>query len=95
MVRAVSTEEIHPRTHAWDVQASGLRVKAGRHLAVDGLDLNLGTGVHGLLGPNGAGKTTLIRALATVIRPTAGTLELLGENVTSGRGLRQLRRKIG
>ena len=95
MVRAVSTEELRPRTHAWDVQASGLRVKAGRHLAVNGLDLNLGPGVHGLLGPNGAGKTTLIRALATVIRPTGGTLHLLGENVTSGRGLRGLRRKIG
>jgi ABC-2 type transport system ATP-binding protein len=95
MVRAVSTEEIRPRTHAWDVEASGLQVKAGRHLAVNGLDLNLGTGVHGLLGPNGAGKTTLIRALATVIRPTGGTLHLLGENVTSGRGLRELRRKIG
>jgi ABC-2 type transport system ATP-binding protein len=95
MVRAVSTEEIRPRTHPWDVQASGLRVKAGRHLAVNGLDLSLGTGVHGLLGPNGAGKTTLIRALATVVRPTGGTLHLLGENVTSGRGLRELRRKIG
>jgi ABC-2 type transport system ATP-binding protein len=95
MVRAVSTEEIRPRTHPWDVQACGLRVKAGRHLAVNGLDLNLGTGVHGLLGPNGAGKTTLIRALATVVRPTGGTLHLLGEDVTPGRRLRELRRKLG
>ena len=42
-------------------------------MAVDGLDLTLGTGVHGLLGPNGAGKTTLMRALATVLRPPVAT----------------------
>jgi ABC-type multidrug transport system ATPase subunit len=67
-------------------------------MAVDRLDLTLGTGVHGLLGPNGAGKTTLVRALATVLRPAGGTLTLLGERVT-GRldltGLRGVRRQIG
>ncbi|MFB9363510.1 ATP-binding cassette domain-containing protein, partial [Actinoplanes nipponensis] len=65
---------IAPTTHPWVVHAEGLRVRAGRHLAVDGLDLSLGTGVHGLLGPNGAGKTTLMRALATVVKPAGGTL---------------------
>ncbi len=95
MVRAVDAREIQPTTHAWDVQARHLRVKAGRHLAVDGLDLQLGIGVHGLLGPNGAGKTTLMRALATVIEPAGGTLRLLGHDATHGRALRAVRSRLG
>jgi ABC-2 type transport system ATP-binding protein len=51
--------------------------------------------VHGLLGPNGAGKTTLMRALSTVHRPSGGHLRLLGEDATSGRVLRSLRRRLG
>ncbi|WP_430781125.1 ATP-binding cassette domain-containing protein [Actinoplanes sp. G11-F43] len=72
------------------VRAVGLRVRTGRHLAVDGVDLSLGSGVHGLLGPNGAGKTTLIRALATVLKPYQGELRLL-----DGRDLRAVRRALG
>jgi ABC-type multidrug transport system ATPase subunit len=64
-------------------------------MAVDGLDLKLGHGVHGLLGPNGAGKTTLVRALATVVRPAHGTLSLLGRAVNGRVDLRDLRRRIG
>lgn len=79
----------------WEIVADGLRVKAGRHVAVDGLDLRLGTGVHGLLGPNGAGKTTLIRALATVLRPAGGRLELLGQPMHARPDRRALRRRLG
>jgi ABC-2 type transport system ATP-binding protein len=64
-------------------------------MAVDGLDLALGTGVHGLLGPNGAGRTTLMRALATVLRPVGGTLELLGAPVGRHTRLREVRRLVG
>ena len=95
MIRAVSAEEVSPTRHAWDVEAAGLQVKAGRHLAVNGLDLRLGTGVHGLLGPNGAGKTTLMRALSTVARPSGGRLALLGTDTGDRRGLRVLRRRLG
>jgi ABC-2 type transport system ATP-binding protein len=79
----------------WDIVADGLRVKAGRHVAVDGLDLRLGAGVHGLLGPNGAGKTTLIRALATVLRPAGGHLDLLGQPMHGRPDRRALRRRLG
>jgi ABC-type multidrug transport system ATPase subunit len=95
MVRVVGADETAPATYAWSVHAEGLRVRAGRRMAVDGLDLALGTGVHGLLGPNGAGKTTLVRALATVLRPAGGRLSLLGEAVNGRLDLRRLRRQIG
>ena len=95
MMRALSAAETAPTTHAWTVHAEQLRVRAGRHLAVDGLDLALGTGVHGLLGPNGAGKTTLIRALATVVKPSGGRLTLLGEAVDGRGDLRRVRRRLG
>jgi ABC-2 type transport system ATP-binding protein len=95
MMRAVDAAETSPAMHAWQVHAQGLAVRAGRRMAVDGLDLALGTGVHGLLGPNGAGKTTLVRALATVLHPAGGTLALLGQTVNGRIDLRGLRRQIG
>ena len=90
-VRDAATATIAPRA----VEAGRLRIKAGRHRAVDGLDLNLGTGVHGLLGPNGAGKTTLMRTLATVIKPESGTLRLLGHDITDRPALRGMRSRLG
>jgi len=38
---------------------------------------------HALIGPNGAGKTTLVNLLTGVLRPTAGCIELDGEEITS------------
>ncbi|MGW0838955.1 ABC transporter ATP-binding protein [Streptomyces sp. NPDC002787] len=96
MTPAVSAADLAPTSYAWQIRATGLKVRAGRkRMAVDGLDLSLGTGVHGLLGPNGAGKTTLIRALATVLRPAEGSLELLGEPAGGLGEQRALRRRIG
>lgn len=94
-MRTVNVEETAPTMYPWVIQASGLRVRAGRRMAVDGLDLSLGPGVHGLLGPNGAGKTTLVRSLATVLRPAGGTLTLLGQLVNERIDLREVRRYIG
>ncbi|MET0236987.1 MAG: ABC transporter ATP-binding protein [Kibdelosporangium sp.] len=94
MGRLVKAAETAPTTYAWEVRSTDLQVRMGRRLAVNGLSLSLGLGVHGVLGPNGAGKTTLIRSLATVIRPNSGDLELLGAQ-PSGRSLRSIRRSIG
>ncbi|MFF1612982.1 ABC transporter ATP-binding protein [Amycolatopsis sp. NPDC058278] len=95
-MRAVGAAEVAPATYAWEIQARELKVRVGRRkMAVDGLDLSLGKGVHGLLGPNGAGKTTLIRALATVLRPASGSLSLLGTPAGGSSGQRELRRRIG
>ncbi|MFF3003109.1 ABC transporter ATP-binding protein [Kitasatospora sp. NPDC057940] len=97
MTYTASAADTAPKTYAWEIRASGLRVRVGRSkMAVDGLDLSLGIGAHGLLGPNGAGKTTLIRTLATVLRPTEGELEMLGTPLGGRVGdHRALRRQIG
>ncbi len=44
--------------------------------------LELGPGVLGLLGPNGAGKSTLMRILATITKPTEGTITWDGIDIT-------------
>ena len=46
----------------------------GGNFGVRDLSLSIGSGVLGLLGPNGAGKTTLMQMIATITRPTAGTI---------------------
>jgi ABC-2 type transport system ATP-binding protein len=54
------------------------RLRGGRTVAVDGLDLSVPDGgVYGFLGPNGAGKTTTIRCLLGLVAPTAGRTRLL------------------
>ena len=95
MFRAMGAAETAPTTYPWIIRAEGLRVRAGRRMAVDGLDLTMGVGVHGVLGPNGAGKTTLVRSLATVLPPAQGALTLLGQAVNRRLDLRGLRRQIG
>ncbi|MFB1048661.1 ATP-binding cassette domain-containing protein [Streptomyces chrestomyceticus] len=77
------------------VHVSGLAVRHRRTVALDGIDLDLGPGVHGLLGPNGAGKTSLIRVLATVSRPAAGRVTLLGHELSGHSELTAARRRIG
>ncbi|WP_448631609.1 ABC transporter ATP-binding protein [Cellulomonas soli] len=54
-------------------------------VAVEGLDLDVPTGgVHAFLGPNGAGKTTTIRMLLGLVRPDAGTIQVLGHDLPGG-----------
>ena len=68
------------------IEASGLTKAYGAALALDGVDVGLGSGeALALLGPNGAGKTTLLRILATALRPTAGRATVLGHDVVRGR----------
>jgi ABC-2 type transport system ATP-binding protein len=70
------------------VHISGLRVRRGGNVVIDGLGLELPRGgVTGLLGPSGSGKTTLMRAIVGVQTIEAGTVTVLGEEAGSA-GLR-------
>jgi ABC-2 type transport system ATP-binding protein len=51
-------------------------------VAVSGFTLSLDCGVLGLLGPNGAGKTTLMQMIATITKPTSGTILFRGKDIT-------------
>lgn len=66
--------------------------------ALHGLDLKLQRGERvAVIGPSGAGKTCLIRVLGSALRPTAGSIALLGQNPwqLSTTELRRLRARIG
>jgi ABC-2 type transport system ATP-binding protein len=78
-----------------NVQVRGLSRQFGRALAVAGVDLQIGVGVFGLLGPNGAGKTSLLRMMATAVRPTSGTVLLLGCDPGVHNQRRDIRRRLG
>ena len=73
-----------------ELQIDGLNKHYRSVHAVRDFTLALGTGILGLLGPNGAGKSTLMRMLATVTKPSSGTIRLDGVNaVTSPDALRR------
>jgi ABC-2 type transport system ATP-binding protein len=65
------------------IRARGLTKHYGSRVAVDGIDVDIPTGViAGFVGPNGSGKTTTIRMLLSFIAPTAGTAEVLGSPIS-------------
>ena len=70
------------------IETNNLSKFYGSVHAVDSVNLRVGGGeIYGFLGLNGAGKTTTIRALLGMIRPTAGSVTLLGQPVgPHGRG---------
>src|SRR5437588_11002099 len=56
-----------------------LKKSYGKIQAVNGISMSVEHGeIFGFLGPNGAGKTTTIRCMLDVIRPTRGTIRILG-----------------
>jgi ABC-2 type transport system ATP-binding protein len=64
------------------IRVTGLRRSYGKHLVLDGIDLQVAAGtVFALLGPNGAGKTTMVHILATLIAADAGDVEVAGHDV--------------
>ena len=70
------------------------KIYDNRYIALNALNLQVEKGmVFGLVGPNGAGKSTTFRILLGLQRPTAGRVEVFGEQMTAERA--DLRRRIG
>lgn len=76
------------------IETRALSKRYGSHTALHDLDLVVDPGtVFGLVGPNGAGKTTTLRLLLDIIRPSSGTVRVLGTDPRAGGAA--LRRRIG
>lgn len=66
------------------IDVSGYTKLYGDTVAVRSLSFQVAPGdVLGLVGPNGAGKTTTLRAIAGILRPTAGRIEVAGIDLQS------------
>ena len=76
------------------IVADGVRhVYKGGTVALEEVNLKIGTGLFGLLGSNGAGKSTLMRIICTLLVPTAGKVSVDGLDVVADR--RRVRNLFG
>ena len=64
------------------IKTIGLNKNFGDLTAVNNIDLTVNKGeIFGFLGPNGAGKTTTIKLLTGLLKPTSGTVKILGNDI--------------
>lgn len=75
------------------IELNGLSHSYGNVVALDGLDVSVPTGSIGLVGANGAGKSTLIKILLGILRPTSGSVKVLGHDIPSE--LIDMRARVG
>ena len=66
------------------LSARGIKIRFGGVVAADGIDLDVLEGENlAIIGPNGAGKTTFLNIATGYLRPQAGTVSFLGEEITA------------
>ncbi|MCH7492649.1 ABC transporter ATP-binding protein [Patescibacteria group bacterium] len=76
------------------IEVNNFKKHFGKTKAVDGISFTVAKGdIFGFLGPNGAGKTTTIRGMMDFIRPTEGSIKILG--LDSQYDSVELKKKIG
>ena len=74
------------------IETHDLCKQYGGALRVAHLDLDVPEGsVYGFLGPNGAGKSTTLKMILGLVRPTAGSIQVLGQNMDRANRLSVLR----
>lgn len=74
------------------IETHDLCKQYGNALRVAHLDLDVPEGsVYGFLGPNGAGKSTTLKMILGLVRPTAGSIRVLGKSMDSKNRLAVLR----
>jgi len=76
------------------VQLADISFRYGKLEAISDLDLNLDRGITGLVGVNGAGKSTLLRIISGGLRPSAGSVSVLGSNLYGPRSRAKTLSKI-
>jgi ABC-2 type transport system ATP-binding protein len=74
------------------VETAGLSKWYGQVIGVNDITLEIGSGITGLLGPNGAGKTTLLNLMVGLLKPSSGSMKVLGEPIWNNP---DLNRRIG
>ncbi|MCZ2842769.1 ATP-binding cassette domain-containing protein [Modestobacter sp. VKM Ac-2980] len=80
------------------LRLDGVEVRYGSTRALAGVDLTVDAGQRvALVGPSGAGKSTLLGLVNGSVLPTAGSVQVLGDDVAAlrGRAQRQLRARVG
>ena len=78
------------------LEVKHVRKAYGAIKAVDGVTFSVGPGeIVGVIGPNGSGKTTLFNSILGQIKPTSGSVEFCGEDITAMSPLDLSRRGVG
>ncbi|WP_297026026.1 ABC transporter ATP-binding protein, partial [Thermoplasma sp.] len=57
------------------------KVYSNGKVAIDGMNLDIPSGISAIIGRNGAGKTTLMRILSTQLMPTSGSVKIMGLDI--------------
>jgi len=77
------------------LQTRGLCRQFGALAAAQSIDFVLPQGGrHALIGPNGAGKTTFLNLITGMLRPDAGAIHFLGEDITALRPDQRVRKGL-
>jgi len=72
----------HPAPPGARLRADAITLRYDDHVVVDGLDIEIPDGqITAIIGPNACGKSTLLKALARLLRPSAGQVVLDGEQI--------------
>lgn len=78
------------------IETTGLTRRFGAVCAVDAIDLRVERGTfYGFLGPNGAGKSTTIKMLTGLLAASAGSMRILGQDLSDPDQSLEVKRRVG